>query len=154
MYSTTTLCLYIHRSSGVYRWYEDTYIAAYEDTYGATTTTLRRYVCIYTAQRYVCIYTAHPALPRPAAARTAYVSIRQHTSAYVSIRQHTSAYVSAGSTNTCSSVCSSSLAHHTSAYVSIRQHTAAYVSIREQQAAPTPAHPSARLAWLWQQERR
>ena len=40
-------------------------------------------------------------------ARTAYVSIRQHTSAYVSIRQHASAYVS--------------MLQHTSAYVSIRQ---------------------------------
>jgi hypothetical protein len=58
--------------------------------------------------------------------RSAYVSIRQHTSAYVSIRQHTSA--------------SSSIRQHTSAYVSVRQRTSAYVSIRQH----TPAYVSIR----------
>jgi hypothetical protein len=68
------------------------------------------------------------------AIRSAYVSIRQHTTAYVSIRQHTSAYVSIrqhtgirprvyGYTPSALILV---LRQHTSAHGSIRQHTHVY----------------------------
>jgi hypothetical protein len=100
-------------------------------------------VCVYiymshiSIRQYVSIHTS--------SIRSAYVSIRQHTSAYVSIRQHTSAYVSIRQHTSAygadrmlrvphqprNALRVVRLLAQRAAYVSIRQHTSAYVSIRQ-----------------------
>jgi hypothetical protein len=67
----------------------------------------------------------------PSLARTAYVSIRQHTSAYVSIRQHTSAYVSIRQV-----ICVAASTAETTVVPSLPPHTAPACPL-----APSPPPP-------------
>jgi hypothetical protein len=94
--------------------------------------------------------------------RSAYVSIRQHTSAYakwlrsirspayVSIRQHTSAYVSIRQhTSADASICEVAPVYPLAFAVAMSQHTSAYVSIRQRMSTfavvvvPAVPHESA-----------
>ena len=85
------------------------------------------------------LHVQHPSAHTSAWHKSAYISMRQHTSAYVSIvsiRQHASEYVSichllVHDAGVSIHLASTRMRQHPPAYISIRQHTSAYASIRQ-----------------------